>query len=928
MAISFRDIKNRSHQFIIDYKDAVKENSESQSFLNDFFNIFGIHRRRVASFEQAVKTEDKGSTKRIDLFWRGKLLVEMKSTGQNLDKAYQQGVGYFKGLKDKELPRYVMVCDLNEFRLYDLDDDKDYSFILSELSENLHLFDFMQGHEVEDITEFTLNEKAAELLGQLHDALENSGYEGHQLQVFMVRVLFILFAEDTGVFNRHQFSRYMMRFTDESGFDTDMHLHKLFQTLDKPINDRNKNLPDELNAFPYVNGHLFSERIDLPSFSTEMREQLIQCCLFNWKDISPAIFGSLFQSIMSKKDRRNLGAHYTSEENIIKLIDPLFMTQLNDEFEKANELKQNKLRNTRLIKLMDKIRSLQFLDPACGCGNFLIITYRELRRLELKLMQTQQNISLAQEHGQEQSHFNIDIDPQINLDHFYGIEIDEWPARIAEVAMWLTQHQMNLEFAKSFGREPDLLPLKEQANIHHANALTIDWGDVVEASQLNYIIGNPPFVGKQYRTNEQNIGMDSAFRGLKKYKNLDFVAAWFYKAAKFCHNSITDIAFVSTNSITMGEQTSLLWKPILEMNYQIQFAHRTFQWRNDAKGNAAVHCVIIGFSKHDRDEKLLFDYLDIHAKAKIIKAENINPYLIDAVSFVLSPRSKPLQNIMPMVYGNMPNDGGFLILTKTERTDLITSTKNVEKYILSFSMGAEFINNIPRYCLWLVDASISEIKSMPEVLRRINAVKSNRLRSTRAATKKLADTPSLFGEIRQPKSGTYLALPRVSSSRRDYIPIGYLPYSHIAGDKLQIISNASLYDFGVLTSEIHMDWMRMSSSRLKSDYQYSLKLTYNNFPWPETTYNKKQQIETLAQAVLDARQIEVDKDSSTTLADLYDPDLMPPTLRKAHKKLDKAVDTLYQKERFNSPLERVKHLFELYQNLTSVEYSKRNHFKE
>ncbi len=511
MALSFRDIKNRAHQFSLDYQSAVKENAESQSFLNDFFNIFGISRRRVASFEKAIKLEEEeGSTKRIDLFWRGMLLVEMKSTGQNLDKAYQQGIGYFKGLNDSELPRYVMVCDLNDFRLYDLDDGKDYAFTLNELSDNLHLFDFMHGNEVTDIAEYDLNEKAAELLGELHDALEDSGYQGHHLQVFMVRILFILFAEDTGVFNRHQFTRYLMRFTDETELDTDMHLHKLFQVLDKPNGERNLNLSDELNAFPYVNGHLFKERIDLPSFSANMREQLIQCCLFNWKDISPAIFGSLFQSIMNKQARRNLGAHYTSEANILKLIQPLFLDQLNKEFEQATALKLSKKRNQKLIELMANIRRLTFLDPACGCGNFLIITYREVRRLELRIMQAQQQ--------QTQSAVELEIDPQINLNNFYGIEIDEWPARIAEVAMWLTQHQMNLEFAKQFGREPDLLPLKEHANIHHANALTTDWGDVIPAEQLNYIIGNPPFVGKQYRSKEQSTDQQHVFFDVKNWK--------------------------------------------------------------------------------------------------------------------------------------------------------------------------------------------------------------------------------------------------------------------------------------------------------------------------------------------------------------------------------------------------------------------------
>ena len=389
MPQSFRDTKNKAFQFVKDYQDANKENAESQSFLNDFFAIFGVDRKRVATFEKSVKTDDKGA-KRIDLFWQGVLLVEMKSTGKDLDKAYRQGVGYFKGLKDSELPCYVMVCDLNHFRLYDLEDGKDYSFTLDELTDNLHLFDFMTGDEVEDITELDLNQKAAELLGQLHDDLAESGYPGHDLQVFMVRILFCLFAEDTGVFNRHQFTKYLIKFTDESGMDTEMHLQKLFQIFDKNIDMRNKNLADELADFPYVDGALFKEKIEMPSFTQAMRDVLIECCLFNWKDISSAIFGSLFQSIMDKEARRNLGAHYTSEENILKLIEPLFLDDLKVEFKAIEKLKQANKRNQKLIALMSQLQNLSFLDPACGCGNFLIITYRELRKLELLILQAQQ----------------------------------------------------------------------------------------------------------------------------------------------------------------------------------------------------------------------------------------------------------------------------------------------------------------------------------------------------------------------------------------------------------------------------------------------------------------------------------------------------------------------------------------------------------
>ena len=908
MSLSIRDMRSNAHKFVQTYSDAHKENAESQSFLNDFFAIFGIPRRRVASFELPVKVDEKG-TKRIDLFWPGVLLVEMKSQGQNLEKAYQQGLGYFKGLKDDDLPRYVMVCDLNTFRLYDLDHKRDYTIQLAELPDNLDLFSFMLGKEMQDITEYELNERAALLLGQLHDSLEKSGYVGHDLQVFMVRILFCMFAEDTGVFNPRQFIRYLLRFTHESGHDTELHLQKIFQVLDKPYDQRNKNLPDEQAEFPYVNGHLFRERIDMPSFNAEMRTQLIECCYFNWKDISPAVFGSLFQSIMDKQARRNLGAHYTSEQNILKVIEPLFLSDLKTELDEILALKQQKKRNERLIEFSAKLRSLSFLDPACGCGNFLIITYRELRRLELKVLHAQHGGSMA---------LGLEIQPGIPLNNFYGIEIDEWPARIAEVAMWLTQHQMNVEFAKTFGEEPDLLPLKEHANIHHENALELDWAQVVEPQHLNYIIGNPPFVGKQYRKLEQNQGMDIVFSDLKNYKTLDFVASWFYKAAKFSVNTQIQAGLVSTNSICMGEQTGVLWQPMLELGIKINFAHRTFAWDNDAKGKAAVHCIIVGFAHFDRAEKWLYDYADIKGKPAIIKADEINPYLVDAPALTLDNRSKPLNTKFPMVFGSMPNDGGHLLLTPEEKNGLLSKQPGLVQWIKPILGAQEFLNNGERYCLWLANASTKELRELmqiPEVKQRIDGVKQMRSESNRASTQKLADTPWLFGETRQPK-GTYILVPRVSSERRQYVPIGFFDQDTICSDANLMIPNATLYEFGILTSQMHMDWMRVVAGRLKSDYRYSAKLVYNNFPWPQTNDQQKAQIEKLAQAVLDARQAEFDKDPTTSRADLYDPDIMPPTLRKAHQALDKAVDKLYSAKGFKTPLDRVKHLFELYQQLT------------
>lgn len=918
MSLSLQTIRNNAYQFSLDYAEAVKENAESQSFLNDFFAIFGVSRRRVASFELPVKIDENSGTKRIDLFWPGVLLVEMKSTGQNLEKAYHQGLNYFKGLKDDELPRYVLTCDLNTFRLYDLDDQQDYTFELNALSDHLHLFDFMVGQKVQEITEVELNLQAAKLLGELHDALEESGFTGHDLQVFMVRVLFCLFAEDTGVFNRHQFTKYLLQFTDESGNDTEIHLQRLFQVLDQPSDQRNKNLMPELQAFPYVNGHLFRERLDMPFFTQQMRQQLIECCLFNWRDISPAIFGSLFQSIMDKNARRNLGAHYTSEENILKTIEPLFLNALKTEFNAALKTKGDKARNNKLQALTNKIRHLTFLDPACGCGNFLIITYRELRSLELEILQ-------AQHQDTAQAQVGLEIEPAIPLNNFYGIEIDEWPARIAEVAMWLTQHQMNVEFAKRFGHEPDLLPLKEHAQIHHENALELDWNDILPAGKLNYLIGNPPFVGKNFRSKAQEASQESVFKGVvKSWKSLDFVASWFFKAAQFIQNSGTHCALVSTNSITMGEQVATLWQPILEMGIEIDFAHRTFQWNNEASGKAAVHCVIIGFSGQQAtkpESKLLFDYPDIKGAPVEIKVGNINPYLIDAPNIVITNRTKPLGDISPMVYGNKPVDGGHLFLTPQEKQHLLSQYPELQQWIKPILGSQEFLNNGERYCLWLANASTKQLRDLmqiPEIKQRIEAVKAMRLASTKKKTQESANTPWLFDEIRHPKDGRYILVPRVSSERRPYIPMAFLTSDTITTDRNQMIPNATLYEFGVLNSKIHYDWMTVVTGRLKSDFNYSAKLVYNNFPWPQADNAQKAHIEKLAQKILDAREAEFAKDAETSLADLYDPDLMPPALRKAHQTLDKAVDKLYHPagKVFKTPLERVNHLFELYSKLT------------
>lgn len=904
-----QDIRNRAHKFISTYKDVHKENAEAQSFLNDFFEIFGIPRRRVASFEYAVQEISRG-TKRIDLFWPSMLLVEMKSRGESLPKALDQAIGYLKGLKNEDLPRYVLVCDFNRFLLKDLEaklGEGEYEFELADLLDNLDLFSFMLGKEMQDLTEYQLNEQAALLLAELYDELQQAGFSGHDLQIFMVRILFCMFAEDTGIFNPRQFIKYLMNFTNENGIDTDLHLYKIFQVLDTPYEKRNKNLPEEQAEFPYVNGHLFSERLDMPSFNRELRQTLLECCYFNWKDVSPAIFGSLFQSIMDKEQRRDMGAHYTSEENILKVLEPLLLSDLQSQLSKIISLKNERTRKGQLVKFIDQLRTLTFLDPACGCGNFLIITYRELRKLELKALQAQSQGSMSLE---------LEIQPAIPLQNFYGIEIDEWPARIAEVAMWLTQHQMNVEFAKEFGEEPDLLPLVDYAHIHHDNALTLDWEKVVPAKSLNYIIGNPPFVGSKYQSSEQKAFQLSIWGKAKGAKQLDYVANWFYKAALFMVDTSIEGGLVSTNSICMGEQVATLWGSLLELGIKINFAHRTFIWENEASDKASVHCIIIGFSHKDKEPKLLFDYPNLKGQPVLIKAKNINPYLIDAPDLIVGLRTKALNAKNPMWFGNMPLDGGFLLLSPKEKEALIEAYPDLEKWIKPLLGAREFLNNQDRYCLWFADASTKELRELSKITpiqERIEGVKAMRLGSSDAGTRKHAETPWRFRDTRV--SPTYILVPSVSSERRKYVPMGFFSGDVISTNLNLVIPNGSLYEFGILNSEMHMDWLRATGGRMKSDYRYSATLVYNNFPWPTVTEKDKERVSKLAQAVLNARQEEFDRDSKTSLADLYDPDLMPLSLRKAHTELDKAVEKLYSSKKLTSALERTNLLFKLYQQL-------------
>jgi len=919
MPLTQQEIKSRAYAFVKEWETTSRERAEAQTFWNDFFNIFGLSRRRVASFEEPVKKlgDARGS---IDLFWKGTLLVEHKSKGKDLDKAYAQALDYFPGISEQDLPQYVLVSDFTDFHLYNLDSNEEVDFTLNELPEKIHLFGFISGykqhaHHEED----PVNIRVAEKMGELHDELLKTGYSGHALEVFLVRLVYTLFADDTGIFPKDHFHYFLENRTNPNGFDTGSTLALIFQMLNTANEKRQSGLDEELLQFPYVNGGLFEEVLSIPMFNEKMRKVLIDCCSFDWSKVSPAIFGSLFQSVMDDKQRRNIGAHYTSEKNILKVARPLFLDDLLAEF----ELGKNDRR--KLTALHDKISAMRFFDPACGCGNFLIITYRELRRLEIEILKQLRKLS-----GKDAYQLVIGVDSlsRIDVDSLYGIELEEFPARIAEVAIWLTDHQMNMELSQEFGQTYIRLPLKKSANIKNGNALQMGWDFVPKASLT--ILGNPPFIGKSMRNAEQNADMDFVCAPLKTYGVLDYVSAWYVKAAQFIQNTNIKVAFVSTNSITQGEQVGVLWNWMLAQGVKIHFAHRTFRWINDARGKAAVYCVIVGFGLGDVSKKRLFDYATPDAEAQEITARNISPYLMAMDNVIVDSRSKPICEVPPMIFGSKPTDGGYLLLDDEQKKELLEKEPLVSRFIRPLIGSQEFLHNESRWCLWLKDISPSELRKMPEVMKRVDAVRQFRLKSPKAATVKLADVPYLFGEIRQPEDN-YLLMPLVSSENRTYVPVGFLDANTVITNLASAIPNATLYHFGVISSIMHMAWMRAVCGRLEGRYRYSNNIVYNNFPWAINVSEKqKERVEKSAQAVLDARAkyqqtqtSEVFKTSevlpaevSVSLADLYDPSAMPKILVDAHRALDKAVDLCYRPEAFKTELERLEFLFALYRQYT------------
>jgi hypothetical protein len=913
MRLSWNEIKARAATFAAEWAEASYEKGETQSFYNEFFAVFGMTRRRVATFEEPVK---KLGDKRgfIDLFWKGTLLVEQKSAGRDLAKAKQQALDYFPGIKEADLPRFVLACDFQNWELFDLETSEELRFALADLPNQVQKFGFMIGQTKRVFKDQDpVNILAAEQMGKLHDALKASGYDGHDLEQLLVRLLFCLFAEDTGIFQPLGiFTELITDRTSPDGSDVGARLMELFQTLNRPEGTRQKALDEDLASFPYVNGALFKEPLQIPSFNAAMRKLLLEACEFDWAKISPAIFGSLFQSVMLPKERRAKGAHYTTEKNILKLIGPLFLDDLRAEFVRIKDLKRD--RDRRLREFHDRLAGLTFFDPACGCGNFLVITYRELRALELEVLVALRGTAS-----------NLELDAatlsRIDVNQFYGIEIDEFPARIAEVAMWMMDHIMNNRLSVEFGQVYARIPLKASPNIVHGDALEIDWTTVIAPADCSYILGNPPFVGAKMQSDAQRSQV-RAIAGLGgSGGTLDFVAAWFLKAGAFLQATTkTRFAFVSTNSITQGEQVAQLW-PILFQRHKLEiaFAHRTFAWGSDARGKAHVHCVILGLARRDDEpaSKRLFSYDQVNGEASESTHAALSPYLFDASALadrhlVVKEESRPLGDAPRVVIGSKPIDGGNYIFERDEADEFIRSEPEAAQFLRPYVGAEEYINGGDRSILVLRDVPPATLRALPKVTERISAVRKFRLTSKSAPTRTLADAPTQFHVTVVPKA-PFLCIPKVSSERRAYVPVGWLSPPIVPSDLVFVVQEATPWRFALLTSAMHMAWLRNIGGKLESRYRYSIGLVYNPFPWPDLSTADKAKLDTLAQAILDARAAH----AGATLADLYDPDLMPPDLRKAHKALDLAVDRLYRKEPFANDRERVEHLFMRYEKMTA-----------
>lgn len=889
--------KTAAEKFYKDWVGHGDEKSETQKFWNallvDVLEVDDVW--HFIDYEKKVKL---GNVSFIDGYIEStKVLIEQKSMDVSLEKAskqsdgsfltpFEQGKRYSDDLPYSEKPRWIVTCNFQEFRIHDMEKPKEEPLIikLEELPDTIHLLNFLAERTDSELKkEIEVSVKAGELVGKLYDALLNNYISPENeetlksLNVLCVRLVFCLYAEDAGLFGSvNAFHDYLKPYS--TGGDLREALIKLFQVLNIPEEKRDPYLKKELAAFPYTNGGLFDTEIEIPTFDENVKSILLEEMSggFDWRKISPTIFGAVFESTLNPENRHSGGMHYTSITNIHKVIDPLFLDELKKELKAIKLIAVDKKRNTKLKAFQDKLSNLTFLDPAAGSGNFLTETYLSLRKLENEVVEALSGgqVLLAQD----------SLQPiKVKIDQFYGIEINDFAVSVAKTALWIAEAQMMEATAKLIHQNLDFLPLKSFTNVHEGNALRMDWGEIISPMRLNYIMGNPPFLGARVMSEEQKSDIVKNFGEIKGVGNLDYVSAWYIKAANLMSGKNIRAAFVSTNSISQGEQPAILWKELFSKNMKIDFAYKPFIWQNEAKNKAHVHCVIIGFSSASvsAGKKKIFN-------KDVIIADNINPYIVNAPNVLVESRNKPICSIPEMGIGNKPIDGGNYLFTKEEMDRFIEKEPKSEKWFRPWIGSKEFINGYERYCLWLGECTPSELKEMPEAMKRIQAVRELRLASKSKPTNMIADKPTRFHVENMPTK-TYMIVPKVSTSRRRYVPIGFVEPNVLSSDLVQIVENATLYHFGIITSNVHNSWMRYVAGRLGMGYRYSRDVVYNNFPWPLSTNEQKTKIEQTAQGILDARKLYPD----SSLADLYDPLTMPPELQKAHKENDRAVMQAY-----------------------------------
>jgi hypothetical protein len=914
MPITMNEVRVRLSAFSAQWESAARENADAKLFWARFYECFGIQPESATIYEKQV-AKLGGARGFIDSFIPGKLIVEHKSKGKDLDKAFDQAAEYFVALPAGERPRYIITSDFARFRLYDLRQDRFHQCTLKGLSGKADWFRFLLDDDaIKIVEESPIDREAAYAVSKLHEALLKVGFKGRPLEIFLTRMLFCFFADDTGIFGSDgQFHQLVSR-TRADGKDTGSVMSELFEVLNTPDVERQSTLDEDLAAFSYVNGSLFAERTRIPAFNTQLRQLLLDCSGLDWAGISPAIFGAMFQGVLEahapderrQVTRRELGAHYTSERNILRVLDPLCMDDLRAESAASRNNKP------RLQALYDRLPTLTFFDPACGCGNFLVIAYRDLRRLENEIIAL-----LFNRGGQIKGLFDVSTLARVRVSQFFGIEIDDSAAHIARVALWITDHQMNLETAERFGTSRPSVPLIDSPQILLGNALTTDWAkDVLPPKQCTYLLGNPPFVGAKYMSEGQRKDMQLLTRDMKSGGLLDFVAGWYIKALAYIkQNPKVEVAFVSTNSITQGEQVAALWPSLIASGVRIRTAHRTFQWSNEGKGNAAVHCVIIHFGLEEPRACSIYDYAgDIKGEPTRLPAKRINPYLVDGPDILIDRRGTPICDVPAIGIGNKPIDDGHYLFTDEEKDEFIKAEPKAKLLFRPWLGSEEFINSKSRWCLWLGDLSPSELRALPMCLKRVQAVKHFRHASISAPTRKLAEHPTRF-HVEFLPTKPYLIVPGVSSEKRAFVPIGFMPPKVMASNLVMTIPGATLFHFAVLNSTMHNAWLRAIGGRLKSDYRYSASIVYNNFPWPtEVSDARRAAILAAGQSILDARAVHPD----SSLADLYDPLTMPKDLSHAHRANDKAVDAAYGYKRAEGDTARVAFLFDLYQALTNL----------